>query len=49
VSTSWLGWVGRHKLLIFILSYVLLLISVGLSNNQLVQRYHHLMLKWTGF
>ncbi|KDR13804.1 hypothetical protein L798_12102, partial [Zootermopsis nevadensis] len=36
VSTSWLGWVRRHKLVIFILSYVVLLISVGLSNNHLV-------------
>jgi len=40
---------GRHKLLTFILGYVVLLASVGLSNNQLVQRYYHLILKRAGF
>ncbi|PSN47378.1 Mono [ADP-ribose] polymerase PARP16 [Blattella germanica] len=45
---SWLGWVGRHKLLTLILGYVLLLASVGLSNNRAVQRYYLLMLKKVG-
>lgn len=47
-STSWLGWVGRHKLLTFILGYMVLLASVGLSNNHMVQRYYHLILKRAG-
>ncbi|KAJ4434433.1 hypothetical protein ANN_22995 [Periplaneta americana] len=44
-SSSWLGWLGRHKLLTFILGYIVVLASVGLSNNDMVQRYYHLMLK----
>lgn len=46
---SWLGWVGKHKLLTFILGYMVLLTSVGLANNQVVQRYCCLMLKRAGF
>ncbi|XP_069672200.1 protein mono-ADP-ribosyltransferase PARP16-like [Periplaneta americana] len=47
-SSSWLGWLGRHKLLTFILGYIVVLASVGLSNNDMVQRYYHLMLKRVG-
>jgi hypothetical protein len=39
---------GRHKLLAFMLCYVVLLASVGLSSSQLVQQYYHLMLKRAG-
>lgn len=47
-SGSWLGWMGRHKLLTFMLCYVVLLASVGLSSSHLVQQYYHLMLKRAG-
>jgi hypothetical protein len=47
-SRSWLGWMGSHKLLTFILCYTVLLASVGLSGSQLVQHYYHLMLKRAG-
>jgi hypothetical protein len=39
----------KHKLLTFILGYVVLLTSVGLANNQEVQRYYCLMLRRVGF
>ncbi|PNF35496.1 Mono [ADP-ribose] polymerase PARP16 [Cryptotermes secundus] len=47
-SGSWLRWMGRHKLLTFMLCYVVLLVSVGLSSSQLAQQFYHLVLKRTG-
>ena len=47
-NKSLLGWLGRHKFLTFFFGYILLLASVGLSNNHAVQRYYHLMLKRVG-
>jgi poly[ADP-ribose] polymerase 16 len=39
---------GRHKLLTFMLCYVVLLASVGLTSNRLVQQYYNLVLKRVG-
>ncbi|XP_031782737.1 protein mono-ADP-ribosyltransferase PARP16 [Nasonia vitripennis] len=38
-NNGFLGWLKQHKLLTFMLSYVVLLASVGLSHNRNVERY----------
>lgn len=48
-SGSLLQWLGSHKLLTFIIGYVVLLASVGLSNNHYVQRYYKMMLHRAGY
>ncbi|XP_067013516.1 protein mono-ADP-ribosyltransferase PARP16 [Anabrus simplex] len=45
---SVLGWLGSHKLLTFIISYVVLLATIGLSNNHYVQRYYKMLLHRAG-
>ncbi|GLG99730.1 Protein mono-ADP-ribosyltransferase PARP16 [Gryllus bimaculatus] len=48
-SSSLLNWLGNHKLLTFILGYIVLLASVGLSNNHYVQRYYKMLLHRAGY
>lgn len=47
-DNSILGWLASHKLLTFIIGYVVFLASVGLSNNQYVQRYYKMLLHRAG-
>ncbi|XP_049964745.1 protein mono-ADP-ribosyltransferase PARP16 [Schistocerca serialis cubense] len=45
---GWTGitsWVQNHKLLTFIMGYCILLVSVGLSNNQVLQRHLRLLFR----
>ncbi|XP_022191036.2 protein mono-ADP-ribosyltransferase PARP16 isoform X2 [Nilaparvata lugens] len=45
---SWFWWLGQHKLLAGIFGYVILLASLGLSNNQNVMRYYRMFLNKAG-
>ncbi|XP_012289106.1 mono [ADP-ribose] polymerase PARP16 [Orussus abietinus] len=43
------SWFKRHKLLTFILGYVVLLTSVGLTHNKHVEKYYRLLIQKAGF
>ncbi|RZF44742.1 hypothetical protein LSTR_LSTR000694 [Laodelphax striatellus] len=47
-QASWFSWIGQHKLLAGIFGYVILLASLGLSNNQNVMRYYRMFLNKAG-
>ncbi|KAK2583882.1 hypothetical protein KPH14_001156 [Odynerus spinipes] len=48
-STGLLEWFRQHKLLTFMLGYVILLASVGLTHNKQVEKYYRLFFQKTGF
>ncbi|XP_011494163.1 PREDICTED: mono [ADP-ribose] polymerase PARP16 [Ceratosolen solmsi marchali] len=47
-TTGFLGWLKQHKLLTFMLGYVVLLASIGLSQNRNVERYFRLLINKFG-
>ncbi|XP_011640935.1 mono [ADP-ribose] polymerase PARP16 [Pogonomyrmex barbatus] len=48
-STGLLAWFKQHKLLTFVLGYVVLLASVGLTQNKQVEKYYRLFIQKAGF
>ncbi|XP_024946806.1 mono [ADP-ribose] polymerase PARP16 isoform X2 [Cephus cinctus] len=44
-----MAWFGRHKLLTFVLGYIVLLTSVGLTHNKHVEKYYRLFVQKAGF
>lgn len=48
-SAGLLEWFRTHKLLTFMLGYVILLASVGLTHNKQVEKYYRLFFQNTGF
>ncbi|KAG7196686.1 hypothetical protein KM043_016018 [Ampulex compressa] len=48
-KTGLLTWFKRHKLLTFVLGYVVLLASVGLTHNKQVEKYYKLFVQKAGF
>ncbi|XP_012254239.1 protein mono-ADP-ribosyltransferase PARP16 [Athalia rosae] len=44
-----IGWFKRHKLLTFVIGYVVLLASVGLSHNKYVEKYYRSFIQKVGF
>lgn len=48
-SSGLLEWFRQHKLLTFMLGYVILLASVGLTHNKQVEKYYRLLVQKTGF
>ncbi|XP_015175960.1 PREDICTED: mono [ADP-ribose] polymerase PARP16 [Polistes dominula] len=47
-SSGLLEWFRQHKLLTFMLGYVILLASVGLTHNKQVEKYYRLLVQKTG-
>lgn len=47
-SSGLLDWFRQHKLLTFMLGYVILLASVGLTHNKQVEKYYRLFVQKTG-
>jgi len=43
------SWFKQHKLLTFVLGYVVLLASVGLTQNKQVEKYYRLFIQKAGF
>lgn len=48
-SSGLLVWFKQHKLLTFVLGYVVLLASVGLTQNKQVEKYYRLFIQKAGF
>ncbi|XP_011876935.1 PREDICTED: mono [ADP-ribose] polymerase PARP16 [Vollenhovia emeryi] len=48
-NTGLLAWFKQHKLLTFVLGYVVLLASVGLTQNKQVEKYYRLFIQKAGF
>lgn len=48
-NSGLLTWFKQHKLLTFVLGYVVLLASVGLTQNKQVEKYYRLFLQKAGF
>lgn len=48
-SSGLLAWFKQHKLLTFVLGYVVLLASVGLTQNKQVEKYYRLFIQKAGF
>ncbi|XP_011298347.1 mono [ADP-ribose] polymerase PARP16 [Fopius arisanus] len=47
-STGIVGWFKQNKFLTFVLGYVVLLVSVGLSQNRSVEKYYRLFIQKAG-
>ncbi|XP_011265625.1 mono [ADP-ribose] polymerase PARP16 [Camponotus floridanus] len=48
-NSGLLAWFKQHKLLTFVLGYVVLLASVGLTQNKQVEKYYRLFIQKAGF
>ncbi|EZA52269.1 Poly [ADP-ribose] polymerase [Ooceraea biroi] len=48
-SSGLFSWFKQHKLLTFVLGYVVLLASVGLTQNKQVEKYYRLFIQKAGF
>lgn len=47
-NTGVVGWFKQNKFLTFVLGYVVLLVSVGLTQNKNVEKYYKLLIQKAG-